>query len=88
MIFLVPVHTVMRLHHDSQNISLTWSGEGEAFNLFKKEDEASKEKRLAREKWEHDMLTMPTERLQQEVLGAPVRGKATSETEMTFVRKK
>jgi hypothetical protein len=56
--------------------------------LFTKEDEASKTKRSAREKREHDILTMSTEQLQQEVLGPPLKGKDVSETDMDFVRKK
>ena len=88
MLFLVPVHSVMRLHHDGQKLSLTWSAENEVFNLFKKEDEVSKKKRLAEEKKEHDILIMSTEQLQQEVLGPPLTGKTVSETEMNFVRKK
>jgi hypothetical protein len=88
MLFLVPVHSVMRLHHDGQKFSLTWSEEGEPLNLFKKEYEASKAKRLAREKREHHILTMSTEQLQQEVLGRPLKGKVVSGMEMNFVRKK
>jgi len=88
MLFLVPVHSVMRLHHDGQKLSLTWSEEGEPLNLFKKEDEASKAKRLAREKRQQDILTMSTEQLQKEVLGLPPKEKAVSESEMNFVRKK
>jgi hypothetical protein len=61
---------------------------GQPLNLFTKEDEASKAKRLAREKREHNILTMSTEQLQQEVLGPPPKGKGVSETEMNFVRKK
>ena len=56
MLFLVPLHPVMRLHHDGQKLSLTWSEESEPFNLFKKEEEASKAKRLAREKRQQDIL--------------------------------
>ncbi len=88
MLFLVPVHSLMRLHHDGQKLSLKWSAEEEPLNLFKKEDEASKVKRLAREKREHDILTMSTEQLQQEVLGQPFKGQDVSVTEMNFVRKK
>lgn len=88
MLFLVPVHTVMRLHHDGQKLSLTWSEENGPLNLFKKEDEASKAKRLAREKRQQDILTMSTEQLQKEVLGLPPKEKAVSESEMNFVRKK
>jgi hypothetical protein len=88
MLFLVPVHSVMRLHHDGQKLSLTWSVEDEPLNLFTKEDEASKAKRLAREKREHAILTMSTEQLQQEVLGPPLKGKGVSDTGMNFVRKK
>ncbi len=88
MLFLVPVHSVMRLRHDGQRLSLTWVAEGEPINLFTKEDEASKTKRSAREKREHDILTMSTEQLQQEVLGPPLKGKDVSETDMDFVRKK
>jgi hypothetical protein len=87
MLFLVPVHSVMRLLHDGQKFSLTWSEEGEPLNLFKKEDEASKAKRLAREKRQQDILTMSTEQLQKEVLGPPPIGKSVSESEMLFVRK-
>jgi hypothetical protein len=86
MLFWVPVHSVMRLHHDGEKFSLTWSEEGEP--LFKKEDEASKAKRLAREKRQQAILTMSTEQLQKKVLGAPPKGKAVSESEMDFVRKK
>jgi hypothetical protein len=43
---------------------------------------------LAREKREHDILTMSTEQLQQEVLGQPFKGQDVSVTEMNFVRKK
>jgi hypothetical protein len=88
MFFLVPVHSLMRLQHDGRKLSLTWSEVDGGLNLFKKEDEASKEKRLAREKREHDILTMSTEQLQQEVLGPPPKGPTVSETEMTFIRKK
>jgi hypothetical protein len=88
MLFLVPVHSVMRLHHDGQKLSLTWIAKGAPLNLFTKEDEASKAKRLAEEKRERDILTMSTEQLQQEVLGPPVKEKGVSETEMNFVRKK
>jgi hypothetical protein len=88
MLFLVPVHSVMRLHHDGEKFSLTWSEEGEPLHLFKKEDEASKAIRLAREKRQQAILTMSTEQLQKKVLGAPPKGKAVSESEMNFVRKK
>ncbi len=88
MYFVVPVHTVMRMHHDGQKLSLLWSEEDETLNIFKKEDEASKAKRLAREKRQHDILTMSTERLQQEVLGSPPRGTRVSETTISLVRKK
>jgi hypothetical protein len=88
MLFLVPVHSVMRLHHDGQKLSLTWSAEDRALNLFKKEDEVSKGRRLAREKREHDILTMSTEQLQQEVLGPALKGTADSETEVNLVRKR
>jgi hypothetical protein len=63
-------------------------GESEPFNLFKKEGEASKAKRLAREKRQQDILTMSTEQLQKEVLGLPPKETAVSESEMNFVRKK
>ena len=86
MLFFVPVHSVMRLHHDGQKLSFTW--EGEPLNLLKKEDETSKVKRLAREKREHDILAMSTEQLQQEVLEQPFRAQDVSVTEMNFVRKK
>ena len=85
MLFMVPVHSVMRLRYDGQKLSLTWIVKDEPLNLFTKEDEA---KRLAREKREHDILTMSTERLQQEVLGPPLKGTGVSDTEMNFVRKK
>jgi hypothetical protein len=68
MLFLVPVHSVMRLHHDGQKLSHTWSEESGPFTLFKNEDEASKAKRLARDKRQQDILTMSTEQLQKEVL--------------------
>lgn len=88
MYFVVPVHTVMRMRHDGQKLSLLWSEGDESLNLFKKEDGASKAKRLAREKRQHDILTMSTERLQQEVLGPPPRGTTVSETTISLVRKK
>src|SRR5882762_8737133 len=88
MYFVVSVHTVIRMHHDGQKLSLLWSEEDETLNIFKKEDEASKAKRLAREKRQHDILTMSTERLQQEVLGSPPRGTRISETTISLVRKK
>jgi hypothetical protein len=86
--FLVPVHTAMRLDHDAENLSLSWSGAGEMSSFFKKEDEASKEKRLAREKRQRAILAMSTEQLQQEVLGAPPEGDAVVEMGMHFVRNK
>jgi len=88
MLFLVPVHSVMRVHYDGQKLSLTCSEESEPLNLFKKEDEASKAKRLAREKRQQDILTMSTEQLQKEVLGLLSKEKAVSESEVNFVRKK
>ena len=87
MLFLIPVHSVMRLHHDGEKLSLTWSAVGEPLNLFTKEDEASKAKRLAKEKQQHDILTMSTEQLQQEVPG-PRKGKDVSEARVEYVRKK
>lgn len=88
MFFLAPVHTVLRLQHDRQKISVTWNGESELPNIFKKEDEASKAERLAREKRQHDILTMSTEQLQQDVLGSPPKGTVVTEMGLTFVRKK
>jgi hypothetical protein len=88
MYFVVPVHTVMRMHHDGQKLSLLWSEEDEPLNIFKKEDETSKAKRLARERRQQDILTMSTERLQQEVLGSPPRGTRVSETKISLVRTK
>jgi hypothetical protein len=55
--------------------------------LFEKENETSRERRLAREKRQHDILTMSTEQLQQEVLAAPPQGE-TAELGINFVRKK
>jgi hypothetical protein len=86
--FLVPVHTAMRLDHDAENLSLSWSGGGEMSSFFKKEDEPSKERRLAREKRLRTILAMSTEQLQQEVLGAPPEGDTVVELGMRFVRKK
>jgi hypothetical protein len=86
MWFLMPVHSVMRLHHDNQTLSLHWTGEPEPLYLFKKEDEVAKQQRLAREKRQHDILTMTTEELQQQVLGQILE--AGSETNIDLVRKK
>jgi hypothetical protein len=86
MWFLIPVHTVMRLHHDKQKLSLHWSGGSEPIYLFKKEDEVAKQKRLAVEKRQRDILTMTTEQLQQQVLGQHFEG--GTETNVDLVRKK
>jgi hypothetical protein len=86
MLFFMPVHTVMRLHHDKQKLSLNWTSESEPFSLFKKEDEVTKQKRLAWEKRQRDILTMTTEQLQQQVLGQQLEG--NSETNIDLVRKK
>ena len=86
--FLIPVHSVMRLQHDGQKLSLTWSGEDEPLNWFTKEDETSRTKRLAREKRDHDILTMSTEQLQQEVLGRFGKGENVSEARVDYVRRK
>ena len=76
----------MRLHHENQRLSLYWTAEPEPLSLFKKEDEVAKQQRLAREKRQHDILTMTTEGLQQQVLGQNLE--ADSETNIDLVRKK
>lgn len=85
--FLVPVHTAMRLSHDGQNLSLSWTGGGEMSSFFKKEDDVAKEKRLARQRRQRAILAMSTEQLQNEVLGAPPEGDTAVEMGMHFVRK-
>jgi hypothetical protein len=86
--FLVPVHTAMRIDHDDVNLSFSWNGGGEMSSFFKNEDEASREKRLAREKRQRDILAMSTEQLQLEVLGAPPDGDTVVEMGMHFTRNK
>jgi hypothetical protein len=52
----------------------------------KKKTKFAKQQRLAREKRQHDILTMTTEELQQRVLGQNLE--AGSETNIDLVRKK
>jgi hypothetical protein len=85
--FLVPVHTAMQLDQEGDKLSLSWTGGGNTSSLFKKEDEASKEERLAREQRQRDTLTMSTEQLQREVLGAAPEGDMVVELGMHFIRK-
>jgi len=86
--FFVPVHTVMQLNHSDENLALTWTGSGEMSSFFKKEDEASKERELQREKRKLAILTMSTEQLQEEVLGASPDGDAEVEMGLHFTRRK
>ncbi len=85
--FLVPVHTAMRVDQEGDKLSLSWTGGGDTSSAFKKEDEASREKRLAREQRQHDILSMSTEQLQREVLGVTPEGDMVVELGMHFVRK-
>jgi len=85
--FFVPAHIAMRLHYDNKNLVFSWTEQDGLTSLFKKEDDASKQRRLAWERKREAMLTTPTELLQKEVLGARPEGRTTSEVEMHFVRK-
>lgn len=85
--FLVALHTATQVDLDGGRLSLSWTVSGDSSSLFKKEDQASRERELARKKRRQAILTMPTERLQQEVLGGPPDGDSLMEFGMHFVRR-
>ena len=83
--FLAALHTVTQVNLDGDKLSLSWRASGDSSSLFKKNDQASREKELARKKRRQATLTMPTEQLQQEVLGGPPDGDSVIELGMHFV---
>ena len=85
--FLVALHTATQVNLDGDKLSLSWTASGDSSSLFKKDDQASRERELARKKRRQAILTMPTEQLQQEVLGGPPDGDSVIELGMHFVRR-
>jgi len=85
--FLVALHTATQVKLDGDKRSLSWTASGDSSSLLKKDDQASRERELARKKRRQAILTMPTEQLQQEVLGGPPDGDSVIELGMNFVRR-
>jgi len=85
--FLVALHTATQVYLDGDKLSLSWTASGDSSSLFKKDDQASRERELARKKRRQAILTMPTEQLQQGVLGGPPDGDSVLELGMHFVRR-